>query len=355
MTENVPLDPEVTHRIAAKIQGVVQKAAAEYVRRERAGSSDSMNGALDYLEHTVIREVAAELAALSRAPEAGREGAAERLAIVAEKPAHLIRWGEGDRLDLQSVLAALSPPSTGGEGEAVAWRCLNVHGDAFLTEHANGAYFWAKSGKPVQPLYLHPSPEMGEISRETLARTINPWAFAIGHGYQVKELQKLEAYAKADAILLKLKENGLSREGLGGDQPAPVVRGQGPNPVLTDGSLSDGWVAFNINDYLRIRLTEAGREAMLLNHHALYQHTAKMPEFVEPTPDADGWLKMQAWEVMREFGRHIHMTGPVPFETTIQIAWTIPAKTAPSGPQRSEVSPQAPDSPLPPSETNPHG
>ena len=49
----------------------------------------------------------AVVAALSRAPEAGREGAAERLAIVAEKPAHLIRWGEGDRLDLQSVLAAL--------------------------------------------------------------------------------------------------------------------------------------------------------------------------------------------------------------------------------------------------------
>lgn len=53
-------------------------------------------------------------AALSRAPEAEREGAAERLAIVAEKPARLIRWGEGDRLDIQSVLAALSPPSTGG-------------------------------------------------------------------------------------------------------------------------------------------------------------------------------------------------------------------------------------------------
>lgn len=32
----------------------------------------------------------------------------------------------------------------------------------------------------------------------------------------------------------------------------------------------------------------------------------------------------------------------------------IPAETAPSGPQRSEVSPQAPDSPLNPSETN-HG
>lgn len=38
----------------------------------------------------------------------------------------------------------------------------------------------------------------------------------------------------------EMGENGLSREELGGDQPAPVVRGQGPNPVLTDGPLSDG-------------------------------------------------------------------------------------------------------------------
>ena len=76
------------------------------------------------------------------------------------------RAAEALKVALSIVSAALSPPSTGGEGEAVAWRCLNVHGDAFLTEDANGAHFWLKSGKPVQPLYLHPSPEMGEISRE---------------------------------------------------------------------------------------------------------------------------------------------------------------------------------------------
>lgn len=34
---------------------------------------------------------------------------------------------------------------------------------------------------------------------------------------------------------------------------------------------------------------------------------------------------------------------------------TLPAEADPSGAQQSELSPQAPDHPLPPSETNPHG
>lgn len=91
---------------------------------------------------------AAVVAALSRAPEAGREGAAERLAIVAEKPAHLIRWGEGDRLDLQSVLAALSPPST----------------DAASTLAQK---MWGVTLVPIAP--VSPSPEMGEWRPEVRA------------------------------------------------------------------------------------------------------------------------------------------------------------------------------------------
>lgn len=35
------------------------------------------------------------------------QAAAERLAVVADKPAHLLRWGEGDRNDLRTLLSAL--------------------------------------------------------------------------------------------------------------------------------------------------------------------------------------------------------------------------------------------------------
>ena len=208
-------------------------------------------------------------AALSRAPEAQK-------GLIDSAYEAGVREGWKRSFNAERKAAALSPPSTGGEGEAVAWRCLNVHGDAFLTEHANGAYFWAKSGKPVQPLYLHPSPEMGEISREEIAKIVDPTAFkqwqslhdhCVAAGDDADEARETADWAhkatcdvaleKADQIL-KLKENGLSREVLGGDQPAPAVRGQGPNPVLTDGPLSDGWL--DIASYDGCQPVLVGRE-----------------------------------------------------------------------------------------------
>lgn len=125
-------------------------------------------------------------AALSRAPGAGREGAAERLAIVAEKPAHLIRWGEGDRLDLQSVLAALSPPSTGGE------------------------------------------------DREEIARDLEQaWQVL-----PVDNARAVEARSIIRSAISKLKENGLSREELGGlarSLPSGDAQERSPVPPLSDG------------------------------------------------------------------------------------------------------------------------
>ena len=42
---------------ANAISGIVQKAAADYLTRERAGSSASMNGALDYVELRIIEKL----------------------------------------------------------------------------------------------------------------------------------------------------------------------------------------------------------------------------------------------------------------------------------------------------------
>lgn len=132
---------------------------------------------------------------------------------------------------VRSLLAALSPPSTGGEGEAVAWRCLNVHGDAFLTEDANGAHFWLKSGKPVQPLYLHPSPEMGEIARD------------LEQAWQVlpaDDARAVEARSIIRSAIQKLKENGLSREELGGSARAGSGAAGPSDCAEGDARLSDG-------------------------------------------------------------------------------------------------------------------
>jgi len=120
----------------------------------------------------------------SDAVMAEARGAAERLAIVAEKPAHLIRWGEGDRLDLQSVLAALSPPST-----------------------------------------------------EEIARDLEQaWQVL-----PVDNARAVEARSIIRSAISKLKENGLSREGLGGlarSQPGSDAQERSPVPPLSDGGQS---------------------------------------------------------------------------------------------------------------------
>lgn len=231
------------------------------------------------------------VAALSRAPEAGREGAAERLAIVAGKPARLIRWGEGDRLDLQSVLAALSPPSTGGEGEAVwASRPDELSAWSFTLNKAF-ADDRRRCGFEVHPLYLHPSPEMGEWRPEVraFADLMEAQLRANDHkpGWKddtdldlferlgqesaellaalhrnAKRLMWGDSWVMEDTVprvgaeaadvanfammiadvcgALKLKENGLSREELGGS--ARASRGAaGPSDCAeTDVPLSDG-------------------------------------------------------------------------------------------------------------------
>ena len=166
-------------------------------------------------------------AALSRAPKAGREGAAERLAIVAEKPARLIRWGEGDRLDLQSVLAALSPPSTGGEGEALIMRVGERIADEVEKVAAGRQSNCEQAARDIVG-WLHPSPEMGEISREEMTAVVRQWVSPAW--CSVDRL--------VDAILSKLKENGLSREELGGSAqslPSGDAQERSPVPPLSDG------------------------------------------------------------------------------------------------------------------------
>jgi len=88
------------------------------------------------------------------------------------------------------------------------------------------------------------SPEMGEISRE-IARV------AVGHFVKViracgpggspgalASTIERNTETQIDAILSKLKENGLSREGLGGlaqSQPGSDAQERSPVPPLSDG------------------------------------------------------------------------------------------------------------------------
>jgi len=277
MTENVPKDITMTETEKTVLDRA--NAALRWIYKNGfRHSSECPNS----VSEAFNRSFAKERAALSRAPEVEREGAAERLAIVAEKPARLIRWGEGDRLDLQSVLAALSPPSTGGEGGARTYSQAEV--DSIL----KAAFpFQTKSERAA--FLSHPSPEMGEWRPEVraFADLMEAQLRANDHkpGWKddtdldlferlgqesaellaalrrnAKRLMWGDSWVMEDTVprvgaeaadvanfammiadvcgALKLKENGLSREELGGlarSQPGSDAQERSPVPPLSDG------------------------------------------------------------------------------------------------------------------------
>lgn len=78
---------------------------------------------------------------------------------------------------------------------------------------------------------------------------------------------------------------------------------------------------FNINDCVKVKLTDFGRKVhreefdnlmQRLPPHASLQYRA-------PREDADGWSEWQLWILMETFGRYCTLGGPEPFETTIII------------------------------------
>lgn len=77
----------------------------------------------------------------------------------------------------------------------------------------------------------------------------------------------------------------------------------------------------NINQYVRVKLTDQGRALHRQNHD---EFVAQLPKstslrYTPPTEDAEGWSEWQLWHLMQEFGHHMSMGKLPPFETTIQV------------------------------------
>ena len=77
---------------------------------------------------------------------------------------------------------------------------------------------------------------------------------------------------------------------------------------------------FNINNYVRVRLTETGINTLRDNHDALngFAHGV-LGDFAPPKEDKGGWSRWQLWELMHQLGPSCMNGFNVPFETTIQI------------------------------------
>ena len=78
-------------------------------------------------------------------------------------------------------------------------------------------------------------------------------------------------------------------------------------------------IEFNVNDHVRVKLTDYGRELLRQQDEAFFAKTGV--SLLPQHEDADGWSTWQLWTLMERLGAYCRLGGPEPFETTI---WLCP-------------------------------
>lgn len=75
----------------------------------------------------------------------------------------------------------------------------------------------------------------------------------------------------------------------------------------------------NVNCIVKVRLTAKGRAIMKKNHDAIYvgYPPSMKREFVPPVEDENGYIEIQLWCLMNEFGQHMKNGFDNCFDTTI--------------------------------------
>lgn len=73
----------------------------------------------------------------------------------------------------------------------------------------------------------------------------------------------------------------------------------------------------NINDTVRVKLTDNGREILRKNHEDLKRYFPSISDF--KIEEKDGWYSSQLWELFQDFGPHISIGKMLPFETEIEL------------------------------------
>jgi hypothetical protein len=84
---------------------------------------------------------------------------------------------------------------------------------------------------------------------------------------------------------------------------------------------------FNVNDNVKVKLTDKGRIALQENHQKflarMEAHSLKVSNllkvFTPKKEDANGWSTWQLWHLMEELGPHISIGMDPPFEPNIEI------------------------------------
>jgi hypothetical protein len=84
------------------------------------------------------------------------------------------------------------------------------------------------------------------------------------------------------------------------------------------------WMKFNVNDTVRVRLTDLGRKTLaVLRADENAKIKARFPEVdaLQPlaVPEVEGWSEWVLWEVMATFGEFCGNGSPLMFETEMEL------------------------------------
>lgn len=77
---------------------------------------------------------------------------------------------------------------------------------------------------------------------------------------------------------------------------------------------------FNINDNVKVKLTDFGRQMLEIDHDSFWKAVGYMPyQYKAIEEDSEGWSTWQLYDLMQRLGKHIRLGFEIPFETEIQI------------------------------------
>ncbi len=87
---------------------------------------------------------------------------------------------------------------------------------------------------------------------------------------------------------------------------------------------AEQWVDLNLNESVRYKLTDLGKQIHRRHYDELNEFVikrgGKMPhEYSAPKVDENGWSTEQLWCLFKDYGPSIHLGCHAPFETTIQV------------------------------------
>tara|TARA_R100000808_G_C2153937_1_gene164643 strand:- start:6945 stop:7229 length:285 start_codon:yes stop_codon:yes gene_type:complete len=80
------------------------------------------------------------------------------------------------------------------------------------------------------------------------------------------------------------------------------------------------YMNFNINNFVKVKLTELGIHELQRQHNELYKHFSNID--IAPfkiNKDEDGYTKFQLHDLIRSLGHVLYLTGPLPFDINIKI------------------------------------